>query len=131
MLWQRYFWLSWYGMGETISMLVDNWFFAYVARAAYMAAFLSAEILLLLLAIAYHFEGSPYSANSYLLLVLYLAYLTGVAYMLMEDLSLRVDVEGLGAFAGSLTLMQAGVVLSTALANVAMTWVTVSDLNRV
>jgi hypothetical protein len=123
---QRYFWLSWYGMGENEEMLSKYWRLCFFARVAYVVAFVCVQTLFLLLVVAYHYEGTPYSAGNYYLFALYFVYLTGLPWLLKEDLRLRFSKGGLP---GELTLMQAGVIFTTALANAAMTWVTVVDLN--
>ena len=114
-------------MGENDEMLAKYWRLYFFARVAYVVAFVCVQTLFLLLAVAYHYEGTQYSAGNYYMFALYFVYLTGLPWLLKEDLRLR--LEG-GGQPGELSLMQAGVIFTTALANAAMTWVTVVDLNN-
>jgi hypothetical protein len=114
-------------MGKDEQTLTDNWIYAFITRLSYVAAYVCVEILLLLLAVAYHMERTPYSAGTYYVFFLYLGFLTALPWFLGQDFLIRLD-EGLGAFQGSLTLMQASVVLVVVLANVAMTIVATVDV---
>lgn len=111
MVLQRLYWAGWY----SDSRLPD-----YVWRTSLMAAYVSLQLLLVLLFVAYNFPGSLFAQGSAVyLLVLYEIFLTALAWLVSADLERK--------RASTFTGWQFGVMLCTTAACLGMAVVAIVD----
>ena len=109
--------MSWYGSQD------DDGF---LGRAALMVAYIGAQILLLLLFIAYRYDGSVFVGGGVLVFVVYFVFLSLLPWILNEDLFNRVDAPVPRELTGLQTLFL-GLVVAI---NGFMTVVAVSDVSN-
>lgn len=120
---QRYFWHSWYGLLMDESKGIQF----FLSRLALNTAYVTLQILLLLLYVAYYYLGAPYAGNNWALFWLYQTYLTVLPWILSRDYLAMIE-QGAFSKTDELTFPQACVLVFTLGANVLMTFVALVDL---
>ena len=83
---QRFVWVCWYELEDDRDSSAD---FAYWSRWALMGVYTVGQALLLLLFLAYHYDGSPYASGGWVVFILYQAFLLALPVLAQQDFTGR------------------------------------------
>jgi len=102
-------------------------FQSFISKLGLIIAYVSLQVLLLLLFVAYYYSNSPYLGNSWFLFLIYELYLSLLLWLVCKDYA---AMEETGKFSTThdLTMLQGTIILGAFVANGVMTLVALIDL---